>query len=80
MENIEKTPKTGDILTLAGTFSENIIYTIEGEKFKCCTFGSVREKIEGESGIFNLRYNANFADWVIFQYVFLDTILMDKLV
>ena len=70
----DNTLKTGDIRTIAGIFKENVIYSGEDERFTCYTYGSVRKQIEGKSGIFNLRYEANVLDWIIFQYVLSDSL------
>jgi hypothetical protein len=67
-----KNPKAGDVCTLAGVFKANTIYTLDGEKFDCCTYGRVQEVIEGKAGIFNLRYNTDVMDWIIFQYLLME--------
>ena len=66
------TPDAEDILTVAGTFRENVIYSVNDEKFKCCTYSRVREVIEGKFGVFNLKYNSDIQDWIVFQYILLD--------
>ena len=65
-------PTTGDTRTIAGTFKENVIYSGKDERFSCCTYSSVRIKIEGKTGVFNLKYEDNIRDWIIFQYVLVD--------
>ena len=59
--------KEGDIITVFGVFKDNEIVDNEtGEIISCITFKSVRDKIQGKEGYFNLRMNC-YGDWIIFQ-------------
>ena len=78
MDIIKDIPETGDIRALVGTYIKNVIYSETGEKFQCCTYGSVRREIEGKSGVFNLRYEKNINDWIVFQWIIDENLLAGK--
>ena len=64
---MNKEIKEGDIMTVFGKFEDNEIVDLEtGEIISCITYKSVRDKIQGKEGYFNLRAN-KWGDWVVFQ-------------
>ena len=59
--------KEGEIRTVFGKFEDNEIVENEtGEIISCITYKSVRDKIQGKEGYFNLRMNC-YGDWIVFQ-------------
>lgn len=59
--------KEGEIKTVFGKFEDNEIVDNEtGEIISCMTYKSVRDKIQGRVGYFNLRCN-EWGDWIVFQ-------------
>lgn len=59
--------KKGEIRTVFGKFEDNEIVDNEtGEIISCITYKSVRDKIQGKEGYFNLRMNC-YGDWIVFQ-------------
>jgi hypothetical protein len=59
--------ESNSIITVYGKFEDNEIIDFEtGECISCITYGSVRDKIQGKIGYFNLRMNIH-GDWIVFQ-------------
>ena len=61
-----------EIITVVGTFSNNFITTDTGEKIHCRTYGSVRSVIEGQQGVYNLKWDNKLKGYVLFQYILLN--------
>lgn len=60
------------IKTLRGVFKDNYLHLHDSdEKVRCLTYKSVRDKIEGKPGFFNLQQN-KYKDWIIFQWILED--------
>ena len=66
---MNKEIKEEKIRTVFGKFEDNEIVDLEtGEIISCITYKSVRDKIQGKEGYFNLRMNCH-GDWVVFQEI-----------
>lgn len=64
--------KEGTIKAVLGKFEDNEIIDIEtGEIISCITFKSVRDRIQGKTGYFNLRAN-KWGDWIVFQDILIE--------
>lgn len=61
-------------MTIFGKFEDNELIDINtGEILFCITYKSVREKINGKTGFFNIKYDT-YDNPIIYQYVLLDEI------
>ena len=61
--------KTEEIITLHGVYKDFHFHPDNDEAFHCITYESVRKKIEGKSGFFNIKYNQDSDKFIIFQYM-----------
>lgn len=61
--------KFDGVITLHGVYKDFHFHPDNNESFHCITYESVRRKIEGKSGFFNIRYNKYSDKFIIFQYI-----------
>ena len=58
------------IHTFIGTYINNTIHTIEGDKIKCTAYRQGNKNIvAGFTYCFNIRYSDDLQDWILFQVV-----------
>lgn len=56
------------IYTFRGLFKKNKIYT-EDNIIPCITYGSVKQEIEDKYGWYNIIFDKDICQWVVFQYL-----------
>ncbi len=53
-----------------GKYQNNTFEDFDAQtKYFAISYHSTNKIIEGKTGFFNMRYNAEIAAWIIFQYV-----------
>lgn len=62
-------PQQGDIRCRYGKYENNIFHDDDGSQCFCISYHSINKIIDKKTGFFNMRYNAEIAAWIIFQYV-----------
>ncbi len=63
------------IRTIYGKFNKNVLTDLNTEEIiKCLTYGIIKDRIEDEIGMYNLKWNDMAKCYVIFQYVLMDSI------
>jgi len=59
---------TNEIVCKYGRYENNVFYDSDGSEYFTISYRSVNKIIDGKTGFFNMRYNAEIKAWIIFQY------------
>jgi hypothetical protein len=62
-----------EVKVVKGVFNRNSITTDDGEIIDCVTYEINWKQIRGKQGFYHLKKEGFIEDWIIFQYILLDS-------